>query len=150
MPAYDVPTRVLGPDLAILLVVREPGAGAHLTWGLVRDGGEDQSVERAGHGRGLPYKFRLGWLPYKHSREPGRTGLRGRLAASDRTNLIRVMPAKGGAGRPCPPGLRNAPRHAPRTSSSSGAGSSAWSRPGAPRSAGSPRPSWTRSRAAGP
>ncbi len=55
----------------------------------------------------------------RHSREPGRTGLRGRLAASDRTNLIRVMPAKGGAGRPCrPQEVPVAPVR--RTSSSSG------------------------------
>ncbi|CAK7285337.1 hypothetical protein SGPA1_31210 [Streptomyces misionensis JCM 4497] len=87
----------------------------------------------------------LGWPPYKHSREPGRTGLRGRLAASDRTNLIRVMPAKGGAGRPC---RHVRPTHP--TSLSSEAGSSAWSRPGGPRSAGSPPPWWTPRPGAGP
>src|SRR4051812_28892562 len=55
VPADDVPARVLGPDLAVLLVVREPGAGAHLTWGLVDDRGEGESVERSWHGRRLPY-----------------------------------------------------------------------------------------------
>lgn len=39
------------------------------------------------------------WTAPGNAREPGRTGLRGGLAAPDRRNLIRVMPAKGGAHR---------------------------------------------------
>jgi len=38
---------------------------------------------------------RLGWKVI--ARESGATGLRGRLRAADRRNLIRVMPAKGAA-----------------------------------------------------
>jgi hypothetical protein len=53
----------------------------------------DRAATTAGSGLGAELKILAGARTYRAEREAE--------TASDRTNLIRIMPAKGGAGRPC-------------------------------------------------